>query len=117
MPKTTKKLFAAAVLAAATLSAASAQAITFTNPLTGNPGAGGKTLGGLIDSVMGFFFGLAVIVCPALILWGAWNIVTAADNEEKVKSGKKIITYAAVGFVVIAAAGVIKAVILDIANT
>jgi len=93
-------------------------AVAFCNPLSGDcTGAAGKGLDALITGIMNFIFGIAIFICPILILWGAFNIVTAADDENKIKLGRKIITYAAVGLVVIALSNVVKAVIFDIVRS
>lgn len=89
----------------------------FTNPLTGNPGgAGDKGLSEIIDGVLGFVFFVAIIVCPILILWGAFNIATASGDQKRTEQGKKIITYAVVGLLIIALSAVIKAIIFDIVS-
>jgi len=90
---------------------------SFTNPLTGNPGgAGDKGLSEMIDGVLGFLFFVAIIVCPILILWGAFNIATASGDQKRTEQGKKIITYAVVGLLIIALSAVIKAIIFDIVS-
>jgi len=110
-----KKISVAAVLFAGGAMTAQAQ-FTFTNPLTGNPGDpnNDKGLSEIIDGIMGFFLGVALLVCPILIIWGAFLIATSGGEQEKIKTGKKIITYAAVGLVIIALSAVIKAIIYDI---
>jgi hypothetical protein len=111
-----KKIFPAAILMLA--SASQALAITFTNPLTNTAGsASDPTLSDLIDKILGFLFGLAVIVCPIFILWGAFLIATSGGEAEKSKQGRQIITYAAVGFLIAALSGAIKWIILDVVNT
>lgn len=77
-----KKVSVAAVLFIAGATAARAQ-VSFVNPLTGDKGPGGKSLGEMISGVMGFFLWVAIIVCPALILWGALLIATSGGSEEK----------------------------------
>jgi hypothetical protein len=114
MAKFFKKITVLAILFLAMMSQ-KASAVTFVNPLTGNPGApGDKGLSEIIDDVMGFLFGLAILICPALILWGAFLIATGAGEQEKTKMGRQIITYSVVGLVIIALSGVIKAIIFDI---
>lgn len=109
-----KSFSAAAVLSVSWAATACAQ-FTFTNPLTGNPGTGGdKNLSQIIDGIMAFLLGVAILVCPILIIWGAFLIATSGGEQEKTKTGKKIITYAVVGLVIIALSGVIKAIIFDI---
>lgn len=54
--------------------------------------------------------GIAVI----MIIWGAIQYLTAFGNEEKAATGKKIITWALIGLVVILLAGVIVQQILNL---
>ena len=114
-----KKILVAAVLF---LSAAGqrvmADPVAFCNPMDPTcKSPDGKNFDQLITGIMNFIFGLALIVCPALIVWGGFLIATSGGSEDKTKEGRKIITYAVVGLVIIALANVIKAVILDIVNT
>lgn len=97
-----------------------ANTVTFCNPLDGDTCSGAsnnKTLDDLIGAVMNFIFGLAIFICPVFIIWGAFKVSTSEGDENKIKSGKQMITYAVVGLVVIAASNVIKAIIWDLANT
>jgi len=98
-------LFAAAVLLVGRIAAA--ESFQFTNPVN-------KNLDQLISGVMGFLFGVALLVCPILIIWGGFMIATSGGDQEKTKKGKQIITAAVVGLVVIALSNVIKAVIWDV---
>ncbi len=115
MPKIFKQLSIAAILFTANIARADDFNGTFTNPLTSKPGTSGdKGLSDMIDGLLGFIFGVAIIVCPILILWGAFNIATAGGEQEKTKQGKKIITYAVAGLIIIALSGVFKSIIYDI---
>lgn len=107
----------AAVLLVGGIATADAFDGKFTNPLTNQPGEGGKTLGELISAIMGFLLWVAIIVCPVLVLWGAFLIATSNGSEEKVKEGRKFITYAVVGLVIILLSNAIRAIIFDIAST
>jgi len=100
-----KSIFIFAVLSLPAL--AGAEKFEFTNPVN-------KNLDQLISGVMGFLFGVALLVCPILIIWGGFMIATSGGDQEKTKKGKQIITAAVVGLVVIALSNVIKAVILDV---
>lgn len=66
--------------------------------------AGGLGIGleGIINNFTNFIFWLGIVICPILIVWGGFNIATAAGSEDKMKKGKDIITYAAIGLVIIA---------------
>jgi len=86
---------------------AGAETFEFTNPIN-------KDLDQLISSVMGFLFGVALLICPILIIWGGLMIAASGGDQGKTKKGKQIITAAVVGLVIIALSNVIKAVIWDI---
>jgi hypothetical protein len=66
--------------------------------------ASGNGLGleGIIAKVTGFIFWLGITLCPIFIVWGGFNIATAAGDEAKVRKGKDLITYAVIGLVIIA---------------
>lgn len=51
----------------------------------------------IISNIMVFL----AIVAVAIMLWGGFNILTAAWDEEKVKKGKTILIQAGLGLVVI----------------
>lgn len=57
-----------------------------------------STLGELIDRVSNALIILAVPVVTAMILWGAFKIVTAGSDPKQVSEGGKIIRNAAIGF-------------------
>ncbi len=115
MPKFFKHFLILATLFAANVANAQTFTGVFTNPLTGNPGdPNDPGLSEIIDGVMGFLLGVAMLVCPVLILYGAFLIATSGGAEEKTKQGKHYITYAVVGLVIIALSSVIKAIIYDI---
>jgi len=81
--------------------AQSTSTVTLMPPINSASG-GGATLEDIIKNVTGFIFWLGITICPILIVWGGFNIATAGDDENKVTQGKQIITYAAVGLVIIA---------------
>jgi peptidoglycan biosynthesis protein MviN/MurJ (putative lipid II flippase) len=113
-----KKIIIPAVLFLGLAMNISAATVSFVNPLTAKPGTSGdKGLSQIIDEIMGFLLGLAIIVCPVLIIWGGFLIATGSGAEDKTKKGRQIITYACVGFVIIALSSVIKTIILDIVTT
>lgn len=69
--------------------------VELANPL------GDKDLTGIIQGVVNFIFKIALIVCPLIIIWGGFIYVTSGGNEEKTREGKRIITYAIVGLIII----------------
>jgi hypothetical protein len=74
----------------------------------------GKKLEDIIQGIINFIFGLALLICPIFIIWGGFEIATASGSDEKIKEGKKKITYALVGLVIIALSSTFVAVIKNI---
>ena len=107
MPNLFKKIFVAAVLFFPV--AAGAVGVEFTNPIN-------KDFDQLVSGIMGFLFGVALLVCPILIIWGGFLVATSGGDQEKTKKGKQFITYAVVGLVIIALSNAIKALIWDIVS-
>lgn len=69
--------------------------ITIENPLKA------ETFDELIGNLINFIFYLAVALVPLMVIIGAFYILTAAGDEKRVTTGKNIITYALIGFVII----------------
>jgi len=84
------------------------ETVEIKNPL------GEKKLEDIIQGLINFIFGLALLVCPIFIVWGGFEIATAAGAEQKIKDGRQKITYALVGLVIIALAGAFVTVIKKI---
>ncbi len=55
----------------------------------------------LVRRIIDYFLGFLGIVCVAMIIFGGFLFVTAGANEQNAEKGKKILTYAAIGIVVI----------------
>ena len=70
-----------------------------------------STLGDLVDKVSNALIILAVPVVTAMILWGAFKIVTAGSDPKQVSEGGKIIRNAALGFCLLLLASGITQVI------
>ncbi len=102
-------------VAAASMVAASAAAqvyaadtVGITNPL------GDVELQDIIQKIINFLFGLALLICPIFIIWGGFEIATASGAEQKIKDGRQKITYSLVGLVIMALASAFVAVIKSI---
>lgn len=65
----------------------------------------------IIGRITAFLVNFAAIVAPIIIIWGAFQILTAGGQAEKVKKGKQAILYAVIGFLIIILAKGIVAVI------
>lgn len=55
-------------------------------------------LNGIVDKVMNALTVLAVPVVLAMVMYGAFKIITSAGDPKKVQEGGKIILWASVGF-------------------
>lgn len=76
----------------------SAEDVGIKNPL------GDVGLQEIIQKIINFLFGLALAICPIFIIWGGFEIATAAGAEQKIKDGRQKITYSLVGLVIMALA-------------
>lgn len=54
-----------------------------------------------IQDVIAYVLGFLALIVVCLILWAGFSILTAGGDDDKVKSGKKIITRAIIGLVII----------------
>ncbi|MBI5306321.1 hypothetical protein HZB04_01925 [Candidatus Wolfebacteria bacterium] len=79
-----------------------------TNPLEG------KTLTNLIEAFSNFLITVGSFILPIMVLYGAYLILTAGDKAEQVTSGKHVILWAVVGFIIILIASGIKFIIGDV---
>ncbi len=61
----------------------------------------------LIKNITTLAAGIAGGIAVLMIIWGAYQYFTAYGNEEKAQGGKKIITWAVIGLVVIILARII----------
>ncbi len=88
---------------------ASPTSIQLTNPLSGNV----NDIPSLLDKIIQYLRIISVPILTIMILVGAFHMLTAGGDEAKFKKGKKTITYAAIGAVVIMVASGIILVIKD----
>ena len=69
--------------------------VCYCNPL------GGDGLESIIDPIIGFIFKISVVVVPVLVIYGAFMIITAAGDADKIKQAKQIIFWTLVGFIIV----------------
>lgn len=55
----------------------------------------------IIDAILRFIWHLSWIIVPLLIIIGAFYIMSSGGDEKRLSTGKKIIIYAIIGFLVI----------------
>lgn len=60
-----------------------------------------ENFGSLIGAITGFLRNIALIIAPIFIIIGAFYFVAAAGDPSKVETGKKIIFYTLIGFLII----------------
>lgn len=72
------------------------------------------TIPDILNAVAGFLYALALAVVTVMVLWGGFQILTAAGSPERIDKGKKTLLYAVIGTVVILIAGGIADLTADI---
>ncbi len=72
------------------------------------------SLADLLERIFEYLFKIAVPITAIMVLIGAFQLMFAGGNEEKVKTGKKTILYAVVGFAIVLLADGITAVMKEI---
>lgn len=77
------------------LADASNSEVVIENPL------GNATLTDIINNLIDFLLTIALIICPLMIVIGGFYYVTSGGDPEKAKRGRQIITYAAIGLVIV----------------
>lgn len=84
--------------------------ITLPNPLGTT-----DTVWELIDKIIAALRDfIAPPIVGLMVIYGAFQILTASDNEDKFKSGKKTILYAVIGYAIIFIASGISLIIRDV---
>jgi len=83
----------------------------------GNPGQPACTLCSfleLVKNLINFIMGLAFAFVGLFITWGAFVTMTAGGSEERVKEGRKILTTAIIGLVIMLSAWLILGTVIQI---
>lgn len=70
----------------------------------------------LLRVIINYFLGFLGILCLAIIIYGGFMFVTAGINEQGAETGKKILTYAVIGIIVILLSFVIVNTLLQAAT-
>lgn len=70
----------------------------------------------VFKNIMNTLFWIAVPLTGIMVIIGAFQILTAAGNPEKFKSGKKTLLYAVIGFAVVLVAGGVVPIVCSIFN-
>ncbi len=72
-----------------------ADTVCYCNPLAS------EDLTAITDPIISFIFNLSIVVVPVLVLLGAFFIVTAGGDMERINKGKKIIMWTLIGFLIV----------------
>lgn len=79
-----------------------------------NPLGERATLLDVINRVFDWLLRFAAVLVPIIIVWGAFQILTAQGEAEKFKTGKMTIFYAVLGFIIILMAKGVVSIIKDV---
>jgi len=83
---------------------------TFTGQL--EPPIVHETFADLINAIIKFIFDIALVLAPLLIIIGGFYFVAAAGDAKKIETGKRIILYTLIGFLIIfISRGLVKVII------
>jgi len=64
------------------------------NAVNDNLKGSGQNADNVLETWIGYLTGFLYLIAVVMILWGAFNILTAAGDEEKVKKGKTVLMQA-----------------------
>ncbi len=81
---------------------------TLLNPL------GTATFAELVRAILRALFTLSIPIVSIMVMVGGYYILTAAGNEERLKTGRNTITYAVIGFAVILIANGVVSLIREL---
>ena len=51
----------------------------------------------ILDRALNWFFGIAIVIAAIMLVYAGFNYVTAAGNEEKIKTATKTLIFALIG--------------------
>ena len=60
-----------------------------------------KSIAELIDRIVNYIIGIATLIFPLIIIYGAWQFLSTGGDMEKVTTARKTITYAVIGYILI----------------
>ena len=88
-------------------------------PKTGNTGAlsSQKDIFGLANVVIKIMLSLAFVIAVIYVIIGGYQLITSSGNEEQATQGRRTVTYALVGIVVIIMAYALVSVVTNLIST
>ena len=84
--------------------------ITLLNPL------GQQSFAGIVQAILAALFTLSIPIVAIMVMVGGYQILTAVGDEERLKTGRRTITYAVIGFAVILLANGVVSLIRSLLN-
>ncbi len=81
-----------------------------------NPLGDASTIPQLLQRIMNFLIIIATPLAGIMVLWSAYQILTAAGDEEKFKKGKKTLLYVVIGFALIVISSGIVSIVTGVLN-
>jgi len=60
-----------------------------------------KSIAELIDRIVNYIIGIATVIFPLIIIYGAFQLLTTGGDMEKVITARKTILYAVIGYILI----------------
>lgn len=73
-----------------------------------------KDLSCITGKLLGLISWIAMIILPFIVMYGAFQILTAGGDPKKVQSGGKTILYAVIGFIIAFIAKDLTALLLNV---
>ncbi len=76
----------------------------------------GGSIKGAIKTILDFFLFFLGIICVAMVIYGGFLYITAGGDDGGAEKGKKILTQAAIGVIIILLSFVFVRAIIDIGS-
>jgi hypothetical protein len=76
------------------------QAIDFSSP-TVNPVANVGTFATLMNVIAPLAMAIGAFICLAMLFWGGFLYLTSGGEADKVQQGKRTLTYAIIGLIIL----------------
>ncbi|MDO8430198.1 MAG: hypothetical protein Q7S73_02425 [bacterium] len=73
-----------------------------------------KTVPALIDNILNYIIGMATLILPLVIIYGAFLLMSSGGDPEKIITGRKTIFWTIVGYALIWLSKGITLIVVDI---
>jgi len=91
-----------------TLNTGSQGPVEIPNPLKTN------SIAELIDRIISYVIGIATVIFPLIIIFGAFQFLTAGGDMEKITTARKTLMYAIIGYILILISKGITMIVADL---